>query len=284
LAANEIELAGFNGRIAELRVLISGQDLSAEDVRRMQGERARVEDGLERVMAAKAEHSKTLWEAEIELNSTLEMIETAVNTFNKRTAAMNIDSLKVNREEIHSEDPNALLCGADCVNTVRPALHKIKEVLGAKNAAAKAELLELLDKEEAAEESLAEATKSAESMEKKATRAEEQYASQKEGFDQTIAELEAETEQAEVQAGQLSDPVAMESNLARQNAKLQQLKALRKEKLETATARKEAVHQEIIKALNMAAEHKDYIQTELAALKEMGAKSMEEIEQIKNSE
>ena len=125
LEANEVELAGFNDRIAELKTLISGQDLSAEDVRRMQGERARVEDGLERAIAAKAEHSKVLWESEMELNSTLEELENAAATFMKKATDLEIYphtaknaagqdfTMKVDRDAVHVADPNAILSGCD---------------------------------------------------------------------------------------------------------------------------------------------------------------------------
>jgi kinetochore protein NDC80 len=297
LKANEIELAGFNTRIAELRNTISGQDLSAEDVRRMQGERARVEDGLERALAAKAEHSKVLWEAETELNKNLEELEGAVSAYNKKAAALEIIphtaknsggqdfALRVDRNAIEGDagdaECTAILGNVDVKGAVRPALAQLKEATTGKNHAAKAELLELLDHEEQVEESLTDALKNTSALENKARRAEEAYTKEKEHFDAAIAELQAEAEQAEVQASQLRDPMAMETALARNTARLAQLKALRTEKAEAATARKEAVHQEIVKALNMAAEHKDYIQTQLAELKALGAAQMQALEDLK---
>lgn len=300
LKENEAELDGFNARIAELKTTISGQDLSAEDVRRMQGERARVEDGLERALAAKAEHSKVLWEAESELNKNLEELEGAIAVFNKKASSLEIIphtaknsggmdfTLKVDRDAIKTADgadsdavTNAILGNVDVKGAVRPALAQLKESTIGKNNAAKAELLELLDHEEQVEESLTEALKNTSALENKARRAEEAYTKEKEHVDAGIAELQAEAEQAEIQASQLRDPMAMETALARNTARLAQLKALREEKAEAAAARKEAVHQEIVKALNMAAEHKDYIQTQLAELKALGKAQMQALEDLK---
>ena len=94
-------------------------------------------------------------------------------------------------------------------------------------------------------------------------------------LDATIAELVSETEEAETKTTQLRDPMALETAIARNTTRLNQLKALREEKLEAAAARKEAVHNEILKALNMCADHKDYIQMQLGDLKAYGEEKLQ---------
>lgn len=142
---------------------------------------------------------------------------------------------------------------------------------------AKQELLNLLDQEEHAEEELKDAMTSATALENKARRAEEQYLKEKEQLDKAIAELVSETEEAETKITQLRDPMALETAISRNQTRLAQLNALRAEKKEAADARREAVHGEILKALNMCAEVKDYTQMCLGELKESAGSILSEL-------
>jgi len=261
--------------------------LSAEDVRRMQGERARVEDGLEKALATKQQHSKELWEAETELNKVCDELEAAASVFNSKATELQLIpetakhsqgkkfKIVVHKELAEESDTNAMLGNVDIKNEARPVIAQLKETMTGNMNVAKQELLNLLDQEEQAEEQLKEALSHATTLENRARRAEEQYNKEKEQLDATIAELVAETEEAETKTTQLRDPMALETAIARNQTRLNQLKALREEKLEAAAARKEAVHNEILKALNMCADHKDYIQMQLGDLKAYGEEKLQ---------
>ncbi|GMH47971.1 hypothetical protein TL16_g00188 [Triparma laevis f. inornata] len=278
LERNEADLAAIHSRVAELKTAVSQQDLSAEDVRRMQGERARVEDGLERAIASKQEHSKNLWDAETELNKIVEELDAAASVFNSKAKELQMTPetakysqghrMTISIDKSKAEEEEAV---------VRPAIAQLKETVTGNMNSAKQELLNLLDQEEHAEEELKDAMTSATALENKARRAEEQYLKEKEQLDKAIAELVSETEEAETKITQLRDPMALETAISRNQTRLAQLNALRAEKKEAADARREAVHGEILKALNMCAEVKDYTQMCLGELKESAGSILSEL-------
>jgi len=289
LERNETDLAAIHSRVAELKTAVSQQDLSAEDVRRMQGERARVEDGLERAIASKQEHSKNLWDAETELNKIVEELDAAASVFNSKAKELQMIpetakysqghrmTISIDKSKAAEEESTGLLGSVDIKAVVRPAIAQLKETVTGNMNSAKQELLNLLDQEEHAEEELKDAMTSATALENKARRAEEQYLKEKEQLDKAIAELVSETEEAETKITQLRDPMALETAISRNQTRLAQLNALRAEKKEAADARREAVHGEILKALNMCAEVKDYTQMCLGELKESAGSILSEL-------
>ncbi|GMH56932.1 hypothetical protein TrST_g9690 [Triparma strigata] len=289
LERNEADLASIHVRVAELKTAVSQQDLSAEDVRRMQGERARVEDGLERAIASKQEHSKNLWDAETELNKIVEELDAAASVFNSKAKELQMIpetakysqgermTITIDKSKADEEDSTGLLGSVNLKTVVRPAIAQLKETVTGNMNSAKQELLNLLDQEEHAEEELKDAMTSATALENKARRAEEQYLKEKEQLDKAIAELVSETEEAETKITQLRDPMALETAISRNQTRLAQLNALRTEKKEAAEARREAVHGEILKALNMCAEMKDYTQMCLGELKEEAGNILSEL-------
>jgi len=286
LERNQVDLSTIQEQVVELKAKVACQDLSAEDVRRMQGERARVEDGLEKALAFKQQYSKDLWEAETELTKVCDELEAAASVFNSKATELQLVpetakhsqgkkfKIVVKKELAEESDTNLMLGNVDIKNEARPVIAQLKETMTGNMNVAKQELLNLLDQEEQAEEQLNEALSLATTLENRARRAEEQYTKEKEQLDATIAELVAETEEAETKTTQLRDPMALETAIARNQTRLNQLKALREEKLEAAAARKEAVHNEILKALNMCADHKDYIQMQLGELKSYGEEKL----------
>ena len=76
----------------------------------------------------------------------------------------------------------------------------------------------------------------------------------------------------------MKDPVALESALARSQTKLNALKALRQEKMEENEKNKKAVHEEIVEALAMVADHHSYVEKRFKEVKEVGGRLIEEVE------
>jgi len=289
LDRNQVTLSEITERVNQLKDAISKQDLSAEDVRRMQGERARVEEGLEKALAQKEQHSKDLWEAEMEFGKIIDELEAAASVFNSKAGGLHLipDTAKnsqgkkfqinIDKSLADEAEQGAMLGNVDIKGEIRPIIAQLKETMTGNMNASKQELLNLLDQEEHAEECLKEALSEAAALENKARRAEDQYNKEKEQLDATIQELVAETEEAETKTTQLRDPMALETAIARNQTRLNQLRALREEKSEASAARKEAVHNEILKALNMCADHKDYIQNQLLELKTYGENKLKEL-------
>ena len=290
LHSNNTDHRAVSDRCASLRTRISRQELSAEDVRRMQGDRARLEDGLERAAALKEEHGKALWDATAELNKRVEEVEMFAQQYNKKCHRLELAPetarysggktflVEVDTNAVGEGDGAAMLGRAvDLNGIVRPAIAQLKETVLGKMNTARQELLELLDQEEKAEDILTDALKSAETLENKARRSEETYNREKEQLDLAIAELARETEDSETKIAQLRDPVAMETAIARNTVRIGQLNVLRAEKQEAQQARREAVKQEILAAMSLASDHKDYMESQIKALRAFVVEKVEEI-------
>jgi len=290
LSKNEAELKSISANVANLKSQIATQDLSAEDVRRMQGERARLEEGLERAAAMKDEHNKAFWEGEAQLTAVLKSIETNVATYNGLCAdlqlipetAKNANGIKfhvsIDKSMAAQDDQVSLLGGVDVNGAVKPAVENLKSCVASASAEARKELLDLLDMEENSEEKLAELTEAMKKAESKAAKLEETYNREKEQIDAALAMIIKETEATESKIASLKDPVALESALARSQTKLNQLKALREEKASINAANKKAVHDEILEALAMVADHHSHCAKRFSEVTALGQKVLASIE------
>ncbi len=284
LEEQQVQLNDVTSRVQELEGRVQRQDLSAEDVERMSLERAKVEDGLEKAAAQRAEKSRALYDAKQELSGILEQLENTARSFSSKATQLKLDLEITVEVEKAAESEQALLGGVDIKGEIRPAVANAKEQATGKLNLAKAELLELLDQEEKNDEDLNEAVKTAQTLENKARRAEDAYNKEKESMDEAIEALASETDEAEQKAASLRDPLAIETAINKSNMRLAQLEALASEKKDAADARKAAILQEINKAMNSVTDQKDYIETQFAKLKGKINTQSSQFEEMKREE
>jgi len=286
LSKNEAELQSLAASVDSLKTQVSTQELSADDVRRLQGERARLEEGLERATAMKAQHNKAFFDQEAQLTTVLNEIDANVAQYNAKCAALHLIPetaknaagvkfhLSLNKSAATNDDQTALLGNVDIVGTIKPAVENLKSCVVAATSEARQELLNLLDMEESSEEKLSDMIDEQKNAGMKAKKLEDTYNREKEQIDAALAAIVEETEATESKIASLKDPVALESALARSQTKLNQLKALREEKASSHQASKKAVHDEILEALAMVADHHSYCAKRFGEVKALSAKVM----------
>lgn len=161
---DEVERMAF--KIAALRERIEGQELSIDDVHKMESEQRRVKEQLQRVSAQRQQNKEELWETEAELTKLLEGLDGVVDDYNTKlselllvledaTGAANF-KMGIKKQHLDSGD-QSLLLGVDLYAQVRPYLSRQKSELLAQMTRCRRELQEALDNLDASEEAFTEA-------------------------------------------------------------------------------------------------------------------------------
>ena len=164
-AANE-EVENMLSKIAALKDRIQGQELSIDDVRKMESEQLRVKESLERAVALRQQYKEELWETEAELTKLLERLDAVADDYNTKlsellfvlddaTHAANF-KMNVKKQHLTSGDQNLLL-GVDLYADVRPFLSRQKTEMSDQMTRMRRELQEALDNLDASEEAFTEA-------------------------------------------------------------------------------------------------------------------------------
>jgi hypothetical protein len=200
LASLYRSLEDVRGEVGELKAVVAAQELSPEDVARMQQERARLDEALDKAREHKVKMHKTLWEAEIEVSRAVVDLETAAQTFNTKAAALNLipitarNSNGIQYEMVVSKgavsasaEPEELI-GLDMKGLIRPSLAQIKNVMLDKVHEARTSVLKMLDEEAKTEEEVAEAVGELETLEGKVKKQEEGYKAEKARMEASMAE------------------------------------------------------------------------------------------------
>jgi len=203
----EGELAGLyrslemvRAEMVELKQVVAGQELSPEDVARMQQERVRLDEALGKAREHKGKMQKALWEAEMELSRAVVDLETAAQLFNSKAAGLQLIpitarnsngiqyEMSVSKGAVSANAEPQDLIGLDIKGVIRPSLGQIKNVILDKVHEARTSVLKMLDEEAKSEEEVAEAVAGLEVMEGKVKKQEEGYKAEKARMEASMAE------------------------------------------------------------------------------------------------
>lgn len=160
----EVERMTF--KIVALKEKIQGQELSTEDVRKMQSEQLRVKETLQRVSAQRQQYKEELWETEAELTKLLEGLDAVVDDYNTKLSELLLVlddptgaskfKLGVKKQHLDSGD-QSLLLGVDLYAEVRPFLSRQKSEMSEQMTRCRRQLQESLDALDGSEEAFTEA-------------------------------------------------------------------------------------------------------------------------------
>ena len=203
----EGELAGLyrslemvRAEMVELKQVVAGQELSPEDVARMQQERVRLDEALGKAREHKGKMQKALWEAEMELSRAVVDLETAAQLFNSKAAGLQLIpitarnsngiqyEMSVSKGAVSANAEPQDLIGLDIKGVIRPSLGQIKNVILDKVHEARTSVLKMLDEEAKSEEEVAEAVAGLGVMEGKVKKQEEGYKAEKARMEASMAE------------------------------------------------------------------------------------------------
>ena len=166
LKATNEQVDHMTSKIQVLKERVQGQELSVDDVRKMESEQLRVKEMLQRVSTQRQQCKKELWEAEAELSKLLEELDGVVDDYNTKLSELLLVlddpsgatkfKLSVKKQHLESGDQSRLL-GVDLYAEVRPYLSRTKSEMTSQMSRFRHELQESLDALDASEEAFTEA-------------------------------------------------------------------------------------------------------------------------------
>ena len=152
LAERNSELDAAQGKIRTMKARIETQELTVDDVRRMDAERERAEEGAAAAARARADHAKGAWEGELEVRKAVERLREAAARYDELAGGLGLEGLVVDPGRAHEEGARGLLGGADLEGSVLASIRELKASYGERYSSAKQRMSALLDEEQACEE------------------------------------------------------------------------------------------------------------------------------------
>jgi SMC interacting uncharacterized protein involved in chromosome segregation len=254
LAETSTRLDRANTRVEELKQAVISQDLSVEDVQKMQAEQKGVDEAIQRAADLKEKLRKSSWGTNTTLEKAWNELESAISEYSTLLSELDLLPLvsakaidmkiKVNKAAA-LENSQSKLLGVDLVSRVNPAILESKQEYSGKSSDAKWKYQEALDKLNASEEALSEATEKLKIMQDKQARCEETLEGERDAQEAKLAVRLREAEAMKTKVASLRDPVALEEQMASYERQCAELEALRMSYQEENVARKKAVCDEI---------------------------------------
>lgn len=278
LAKSEEELQSITDRIGTLKNRVETQEVSVEDVRMMQNEKARVEERIATAAKSKSEMAKLTWEGEMELRGKFQELQDAVGKYNEAASKVLLIpetaenaggerfEIDVKQDQAHEDDLSHMFGGIDLEKSTMRSIRNLKRTYNDRFSNARQELSTLLDEQQACEEAHTEAEDGLKILQVKAKKCEETLRREKEEQEGTLAVRLKELDSIETKIGSLRDPVALEAAIAKYQRQCTQLEALRQKNLEEHSVQKKAVQAEIKEALDYLAEREEAVQKSLKEL------------------
>lgn len=274
LRETEVHLESMTEKVTTLKDTIQRQDLSVEDIRKMQVENERVSEALEKACLLRQNNKEALWISETELNKLFERLEIAVESYNVKITELSllIDNagefkMSINRESAASGDQSQLL-QVSLRTDVRPFLADFKAEISEQMTVLRRDLQEELDQLETREAALTEASDILQILEDRKAKCEENIVKEREQAEAALAVRLREIDVLEDNIESLRDPAALEEQIARYQRQCTQLEALQMKHQEENISQKIAVLDEIKTAIRAITDHNQYLQEQFGVMKQ----------------
>ena len=278
LDKNEKELESITGRIGQLKSKVETQEVSVEDVRIMQNEKARVEERIAAASKSKNEMAKLAWEGEMELRGKFQEMQDSVGKYNEMASKLLLipetaenargERFEIELQQDYAQEDNLvnMFGGIDLENSIMCSIRNLKRTYSDRVSQSRQELSSMMDEQQVCEEAYTEVSDGVKILEAKAKKCEETLRREKEEQEGTLAVRRKEIESIETKIGSLRNPVALEAAIAKYQRQCTQLETTRQKNQEEYLMQKKAVQAEINDALALLAVREEHIQT---ALKEL---------------
>jgi kinetochore protein NDC80 len=254
-------------RVKELNDRLANQDLSLEDVQKMENERKGVEEAIDRAVTLRDQRRSALWEIESELEKLWSDLESFASDYNSNLGVINVLDVvaikgilmkaTVNKDVAQDPNPTKLLA-VDLPGLVHPTLASCKEEYTKLLSESKWRYQEALDQLAISEEEFTEALEKLRIIESKMDKCEEVMEAEREAQEAKLAVRAREAESMEAKVASLRDPVALEEQMAQFERQCAELEALRQQHEEINIARKKSVCEEIEYACEQMKEYDEY--------------------------
>lgn len=153
-------------KVSRLKEIISTQEITTNDVKKMDSERAELDDTIEKLSAEKMSFNKQIWENEMELSRRFEQISALVHDFNnnaKRLGLIPADAINANGTDFSLKLKRCLVFNGSknifegrVIEGILSDLIAVKDDLLKREASCKDKMMGILDLEDASEALLVE--------------------------------------------------------------------------------------------------------------------------------
>jgi len=251
-------LAKVASKVQKLKDTISKQELSLDDVQKMQNERKGVEEAIGRALALRDQRRSALWEIESEVDKSWSNLESFVSDYNSNVGDLKlvpmVSSKGIEMEAVINKDaaldPNlSKPLTIDIPGIIHPILSSCHEECYGLISDSKWKYQEALDKLEKSEEEFTEALERHRIVENKIDKCEETMEAEREAQDAKLGVRVREVESIEMKVTSLRDPVALEEQITQFERQCDELEAMRQQHEEDNVSRKKAICEEIDTAI-----------------------------------
>ena len=301
LDATSKKLATIVSKVSKLKKSIDKQELSVEDVQKMQNERKGVEEAIERAYTLRDQRRSALWEIESEVEKCWSNVESYVSDYNSHVGDLKILPMVsskgvemtavIDKDAALDPNPSKLLL-VDIPGTIQPVLKGCHEDYSSMISDSKWKYQEALDKLEKSEELFTESLERVRIVENRIDKCEGTMKAEREAHDAKLGVRIRELESIETKVSSLRDPVALEEQMARFEQQCAELEALRQQHEEDNVTRKAAVCEEVDRALSAMHEYDEFCVDKISEIQQYkeskrsayGKLEISEIMQSKNGQ
>lgn len=265
-------LAAILSKVRKVKESINKQELSLEDVQKIQNERKGVEEAIERAYGLRDQRRSSLWEIESEIEKCWNNVESFVSNYNSHVGDLKILPMVLSKgvemtavvDKDAALDPNSSkLLLVDLPGTIKPLLKDCYESHSSMICDSKWKYQEALDKLDKSEELFTEALERNRIVENRIDKCERTMEAEREAQDAKLGVRIRELESIETKVASLRDPVALEEQMARFEQQCAELEALRQQHEEDNVKRKAAVCEEVDGALLAMQEYDKFCQDKI---------------------
>jgi kinetochore protein NDC80 len=275
LAETEQKLQKMNAYVEDIKKTVESQELSVDDIYRMENEQKGVNEAMDRVYTSKEQSRKALLKGEEELTGLCNKLDSVMADYNAKVGELALvpklgpkfasSKATFHKDNMLDADQSKLL-GVDLQSAVRPLVLQSKTEYVEKGDQARWEYQDALDKLETAQEACNEAAAKLDIVKHKNGKCEETLEFEREAQEAKLAVRQREVEAMEDKVAALRDPVALEEQMTGYERQCAELEALTLRHKEDNIAQKKAVQDEMEAAFKLMAEHDEHCRQKLSDL------------------
>lgn len=286
----EKEFVNAKERVQKLKELISTQELSVEDVQKLNSEKKQLKALMDNTDMEKEPKQKLVWEMENTLEKKLSELKRASQKYNHVAKELlsdeyfyvnlNEDNLIDLEDDSTTQVSDTLLLGVNLKHSVIPTLHRMKQDYESKTEKLRILSQKNLNSVATSETDIASHKNSVKEFTHNLRDLETLLREEQTTQESELESLKNQIKSLEVKTESLRDPKALEEAVAMYQSDFLKYSREKESQKILLEEEKEAVHKEINDALSLIANHKEYTQAQLNHFEEYAMNQLDRLENV----
>mmetsp|Transcript_19429 Transcript_19429/g.33117 ORF Transcript_19429/g.33117 Transcript_19429/m.33117 type:complete len:706 (-) Transcript_19429:92-2209(-) len=265
----EAEMEDCAKTIQRLKDTIGSQELSQEDVRRMQREKDRLDVQIEKQNDILNGHLNMLKEAEEKWSACFQLLERTVQEYNSKATDLELipETAKhakgkklevILDEESAAEGTIQLMGGVDVAGAAKSHVEKFVKTYDREILTEKRRMIEVKENVEAVESSGADLAENIDFIKERIVCSQEECNAEQQKLENEVKAKKDELERLNTKISSLNDPQSIETAIEKYNAQYRQLQTRQQKEEKDHAVRLKAVSEEIRSAVELAEEWQEH--------------------------